>query len=537
MIHFIPFDSIVGILSSFGCALLTIVLFSVYYVKKYTNPVDSTKETTITAITSLVIALLTCSLLPIDIFIVSSMKYPNGTFKEWASNETIRNHFENQVLYSYYSVYSLIFVFIFVILPFMYFYYEEREITFDSNPFFRSLKRTILVELIFIILVSCYFLITTLYLKPGPNTHQNETWIDKFKNIIDELEKNSGEDTISILLNILTFFGVSIVAFYTAFGMFSWPINWIKGTKSARNQMQEIEDRHLNNAFNINCLREKLRTTGHLTDSELNRLNRLEEQERRTNIEERFVNSYRNSLFYRFRYLIRPIQIFSGIIILLISLLIWISLTITNVDKALHSVGWKMGFVLNNATLPNPIDLILSQMQKIYPMDYIFVLMLSFSLVIYTMSGFQNIGMRYLCVQFYKIVPGKTAPQALLFLFALIMLAILGMNILFFSAFPHYATYGSQYFQEQTIVNNTITLLTKKCQLDSPQDACTVTRMSALLLRFFYKANLFGIFYYCMMWAFLIVSLGSFVYVTFKPKQTITEELLGDMDDFEEEIY
>lgn len=68
-------------------------------------------------------------------------------------------------------------------------------------------------------------------------------------------------------------------------------------------------------------------------------------------------------------------------------------------------------------------------------------------------------------------------------------------------------------------------------------DACTVTRMSALLLRFFYKANLFGIFYYCMMWAFLIVSLGSFVYVTFKPKQTITEELLGDMDDFEEEIY
>lgn len=58
-----------------------------------------------------------------------------------------------------------------------------------------------------------------------------------------------------------------------------------------------------------------------------------------------------------------------------------------------------MGFVLNNATLPNPIDLILSQMQKIYPMDYIFVLMLSFSLVIYTMSGFQNIGMRYLCVQ------------------------------------------------------------------------------------------------------------------------------------------
>ena len=66
----------------------------------------------------------------------------------------------------------------------------------------------------------------------------------------------------------------------------------------------------------------------------------------------------------------------------------------------------------------------------------------------------------------YKIKPGKTAPQGILLLFASIMLAILGINVLFYSAFPQYATYGRQFYQEQTS-NNTYTA--KICNLDSPK--------------------------------------------------------------------
>lgn len=52
--------------------------------------------------------------------------------------------------------------------------------------------------------------------------------------------------------------------------------------------------------------------------------------------------------------------------------------------------------------------------------------------------------------------------------------------------------------------------------------------MSALLIRFFYKAWFFGAYYYWAMWAFLLVSLLSFIYVTMKPKQQITEGLLEE---------
>jgi len=365
---------------------------------------------------------------------------------------------------------------------------------------------------------------------PGGNGNNstNQSWIDKFENFIDILEKNRGEDAISMVLSILSAIGVTNVAIYTAIGLFSWPIGFIKGTKSAKAQMEDIEDRHLNNTFNINSLREKERTCGNLTDKERARLRRLEDQERMTSLEEHYVKSYRDSIFYKFRFLLRPTQIAFGVIIFAISILIWVSLLITNIDKAFHSLGMTMGYALPNSTYPNPIDYVLVKLQSVYPLDYIMVIIFAFVLVMYTISGYMSLGIRFFIFKIYKIVPSKTAPQAILILFALLMATILGINILFYSTFPQYVTYGNQHF----ITNGTTV---ERCTIAALSADCTMTRMSALLVRFFYKAWFFGAYYYWAMWAFIGVSLISFVYVLIKPKQTVTEGLL-DEDDFEEEI-
>lgn len=146
--------------------------------------------------------------------------------------------------------------------------------------------------------------------------------------MIGLLERNRGEDAISMVLSILTSIGVALLAFHTAIGMFAWPIGFIKGTKSANELRQEIEDRQMNNTFNINSLLEKQRTVG-LSQREAKRLHNLQEQERKNTMEERFVNSYRDSLFYKLRHMLRPVQIVFGIFILSISILIWVSLLIT----------------------------------------------------------------------------------------------------------------------------------------------------------------------------------------------------------------
>nr|KAF6363043.1 LMBR1 domain containing 1 [Pipistrellus kuhlii] len=65
----------------FGLLLLAILAFCWIYVRKYQSQRESEVVSTITAIFSLAIALITSALLPVDIFLVSYMKNQNGTFK------------------------------------------------------------------------------------------------------------------------------------------------------------------------------------------------------------------------------------------------------------------------------------------------------------------------------------------------------------------------------------------------------------------------------------------------------------------------
>lgn len=64
-------------------------------------------------------------------------------------------------------------------------------------------------------------------------------------------------------------------------------------------------------------------------------------------------------------------------------------------------------------------------------------------------------------------------------------------------------------------------------------DDCTMTRASALLVSFFYKAWFFGAFFYFGMWAFIAVSALSCVYVILRPSRSVTDGLI-DEDDLEE---
>ncbi|XDV50671.1 hypothetical protein PO909_019689 [Leuciscus waleckii] len=85
--------------------LQVIVAFCWVYIRKYQSRQESEVISTITAICALAIALITSALLPVDIFLVSFMKYPNGTYKEWAANNETRQQIEDTVLYGYYSKY------------------------------------------------------------------------------------------------------------------------------------------------------------------------------------------------------------------------------------------------------------------------------------------------------------------------------------------------------------------------------------------------------------------------------------------------
>ena len=58
-----------------------------------------------------------------------------------------------------------------------------------------------------------------------------------------------------------------------------------------------------------------------------------------------------------------------------------------------------MGYALQNFTLPNPIDMLLVQSQKVFPLDYVIILGITWLLVMCTLSGIRNLGIRLFLVK------------------------------------------------------------------------------------------------------------------------------------------
>uniref|UniRef100_A0A673ZQR0 Lysosomal cobalamin transport escort protein LMBD1 n=1 Tax=Salmo trutta TaxID=8032 RepID=A0A673ZQR0_SALTR len=186
------------------CFLFGVILsFCWVYIRKYQSRQESEVISTITAICALAIALITSALLPVDIFLVSYMKHPNGTYKEWAESNETRGQIEDTVLYAYYSLYSILLFCVFLWIPFVYFYYEEKD---DDNINKCSQVKNALKYTIGFIIVY-------------------------------------GVPALSFSISSLTLIGMLAVITYTAYGMSVLPLNLIKGTRSVvYERLENTED-------------------------------------------------------------------------------------------------------------------------------------------------------------------------------------------------------------------------------------------------------------------------------------------------------
>ncbi len=92
---------------------------------------------------------------------------------------------------------------------------------------------------------------------------------------------------------------------------------------------------------------------------EKRKLAELEQQDAALSRNEESIIIVRQSLFFKCRYVYRPVQIILGIFLILFALLIFISLLLSNINKCIHFVSFKQIFAQGNQTIPNPIDIVL----------------------------------------------------------------------------------------------------------------------------------------------------------------------------------
>lgn len=110
----------------FAAIVLVILLVSYGFVKYYNDRHESEKFPTLVATLGLAVVLFTTFLVPVDIYVVSSSVNPH-TGKPILSEHDI-NERTTVVAALYYTLYGLFLVFASLIIPFTYFYFEEKDL-------------------------------------------------------------------------------------------------------------------------------------------------------------------------------------------------------------------------------------------------------------------------------------------------------------------------------------------------------------------------------------------------------------------------
>uniref|UniRef100_A0A667YL66 Lysosomal cobalamin transport escort protein LMBD1 n=1 Tax=Myripristis murdjan TaxID=586833 RepID=A0A667YL66_9TELE len=481
--------------SIFAFVLLVILAFCWVYIRKFQSRQESEVVSTITAICALAIALITSALLPVDIFLVSFMKYPNGTYKEWAANNETRGQIEDTVLYGYYTLYSIILFCVFLWIPFVYFYYEERD---DDNVNKCSVRMCCPS--------STHCILPCLY----TTLKYSEVFI------------LNGLPALSFSISSLTLIGMLAVITYTAYGMSVLPLNLIKGTRSVLYERLENTEDIEDVEHQIEKLKAKCKDGRPLSSRDRHNLQELEGKLQVLRRRGRHLEIAERNCCTKVGSALRPFKILLGVFFILVALLFTVALFISNLDKAFHSAGISTGFIIFGTNLTNPLNELLLALQPVFPLDYILITIITMYFVLTSMAGIRNMGIWFFWIRLYKIRPKRTRPQALLFLCMILLLIVLHTSYMIYSLAPQYVMYGSQKYLVQRSF----------CLCFS--DECTVTRSYLFLHKFWF----FSTIYYFGNWAFIGAFLIGLVVSCCRGKKSVIEgEVEADDSDMSDDEY
>jgi LMBR1 domain-containing protein 1 len=152
--------------------------------------------------------------------------------------------------------------------------------------------------------------------------------------------------------------------------------------------------------------------------------------------------------WFKIEVMLRPVRFLGGILLLIVSILIWVSMLLTSIDKAKNSVCKRhCGYILANINIFNPINWLFVRAAEVFPVDYIIFTVLVLLFFSSSVIGISMVGIRFLWFRIFQIRKGHTQPQALLIATVMLAMIILALNYsISMIVAPQYATYGPQTF-------------------------------------------------------------------------------------------
>eukprot|EP01116_Phalansterium_solitarium_P001295 TRINITY_DN11090_c0_g1_i2.p1 TRINITY_DN11090_c0_g1~~TRINITY_DN11090_c0_g1_i2.p1 ORF type:complete len:534 (-),score=117.95 TRINITY_DN11090_c0_g1_i2:208-1767(-) len=510
----------------FAGVVLGIVGFCWLIVRYYRDKHESEILPTWVTIFGMGLTLMCVFLIPVDIYSVSSARDDHGNLTIDADDLNTRS---TSLRVIYYVLYSSILAFAFVIIPFAYFYYEEDDEHVSLRArVYAGCKYTVFLMLFVVIL----FIVGMIVWKVQSGSVSKPTSTEEAKQWIQDQvnDQQLGGAALSFAVASLTTIGYVSWITYTAYGMSALPIGMIKGRKKLADDMDDV-------VSNIEKQRDQKRqiqskyiggkTMSRRDEAKVDLLSRREKAlNKQADRLEALETGWRKVLV-----VCRPFAFVFGIVFVLVSLLIFVSILLTNVDKAINSTnfcGAACGYVLAIPELVNPLDYILTVVSPYFPTDYVLLALIVIYVFFATLSGVTNIGVRFLWILMYKVRSGRTPAQGLLLTSIILMFSTLALNMEITTIAPQYATWGSQHYYDHT-KNATV-----PCSIDAPAGNCTMTQIGTFVTSISVRTSFFAIIYYYATWVFLVAVIIGGIVAMCKARSSNVEANESDEDEDED---
>lgn len=541
---------------AYAVALFLIALVASTTVYTYQDTRERSALVSTVAIFTLTALLATVLLLPVDIALVSSTSSSKlGAKKSWATPDEV-GHILLQLKIVYYALYSLDALLCLIVVPFTYFWFEEGdEVDIEEGRqtwgqrFWEALKYTFIFVFLVVILFLVGFFIP---ITRGDRKHMD---LDYFKNLLAE---NHGEQALTFALGLLISLGTLLYILYTAAGIALMPISLIKSapaisapqlSATTASALEHNRERQRQLEFRNNG------REGGISSKDQRELETLVRDERTLVRRERLAAEAQGEgqstivkAWTKVCAVFRPLKLIGGALLLIIATVVWVSMLITGIDKAKHSICKQhCGYILGSINVFQPINYIFVKSSKVFPVDYVLMALLVLFFFSSSVVGIASIGIRFLWVKIFEIRKGHSTPQSILVATVMLALMILAINYsLAMIVAPQYAIYGPQTFcsnpssgsSAQPDCSNHPELI-KPCselsQDPASKDVCTPTVVSTFLNRVTVNFPFFGALDFWAQFVFLAVFLVVFVTSLFRTPKMDLNGLDADAEADEEE--
>ncbi|OLL24523.1 putative U3 small nucleolar RNA-associated protein 13 [Neolecta irregularis DAH-3] len=522
-----------------------VVLFSITFTKVFQHRNEKDALSTTVTIISLSLILFTVLLVPVDVFLV---KFPHirkmdrtGLKKDWATEQCV-----SSILYElkvgYYSLYSLDLALCFVVIPFTYFFYEE-EID-ESGGTLRNRFNSALKYTIMFLLVDALILLVGIFIPLSKTSISKNLDLEYIKRLLSE---NVGEKALSFSVGVLLTLGMFLYVLYTSTGLALLPISVIKSlptiTSTSANEIRQALHHNRERQHMIEVRYES--SDDSLSSKDRRELEQLQREERTLIRRARLADGGESGLLSKFSAALWPFKLFYGFFLLMLSLILFVSMAITSVDKAVNSFcGKDCGFILAEIQVFNPVNWIFIQSSKLFPFDYVLMTLLVLYMFLASVIGIIFVGIRFLWVHLYQVRRSGTLPQGLLVCYVddsklnnqvcavFLMLNTIAINYTLVTiALPQYSVYGNQRYCNYTKgeygeIRDCSKHLDRiiRCSKDAPQDICTPSMVSQFLDRIIFSFPFFGWIAFFGQFAFCAIFLIMLITAVVRTPQLNDEE-------------